>query len=131
MGKISRPRRTPDNGWARLFDPLCLRKSASVESASLRNDASGAALSVSLSPTGRVLMPSIPLPNQPYPEPTPANPNPAPARPPEPRETPLPQPIGVPPGVPENVPPPTEPIGVPPTSPPEIPVTPTMPQPQA
>jgi hypothetical protein len=72
-----------------------------------------------------------PLPNEPYPEPTPADPNPAPARPPGPAETPLPEPIGVPPAEPQNVPAPNEPIGVPPINPPEIPVTPTIPQPRA
>src|SRR5829696_3991942 len=44
-------------------------------------------------------------------------------RPPGPAETPLPEPIGVPPAEPQNVPAPNEPIGVPPTNPPEIPVT--------
>ena len=63
-------------------------------------------------------MPDTPLPDQPYPAPTPAEPNPAPVRPPAPGETPVPEPIGVPPALPENAPPPSEPVSVPPTAPP-------------
>ncbi len=76
-------------------------------------------------------MPGIPVPNQPFPEPTPADPSLAPGRPPQPGETPLPEPIGVPSPAPEELLPPNELVDVPPTTPPEIPVMPTTPQPQA
>jgi hypothetical protein len=59
------------------------------------------------------------------PQPTPANPNPGPARTPTPPETPEhDMPPGIPLPLPEQVPGPgPEPIGVKPTTPPEIPAT--------
>lgn len=67
-------------------------------------------------------------PATPDPTPTPADPYPAPAHPVEPRQVPLPEPMGVP-SLPSELPSEGEPLGMPPDMPSEMPTSPTMPQP--